>query len=534
MEYLLVICFAVLVEFLLAPQGNTIDSSRLLSSFPFAPSNTMHIAAILIAIALVSAITRLLVLKKTYSYPTYISNEVTYNLASYIFNQPFLDYTSKASTYYSHTLTAQIDDVTRAVRFTFLFISSLMSLVFIFVALLYIEPITVIVGFSLLGIFYFCIYKWNKKKIRKLSISIDDSKSAQLKTTKEASSLYRESIVSQSQTKIIEKLYNDGNKIRTDESESIYLSYLPKILVEAFFLVFFSLVALLYASKNYTAIASLFGISLGAYKALPAIQGIYGSSAMISSYRASLENVSHLLCRKPVNNNVHYRNYKKDMSNWNSITLSNVNFRFPGCSNYIIKDLNLRIKRGAIIGIKGHTGSGKSTLADLISGIIFVEEGQILIDREVLNQSNTNSWYPNVAYLSQNIALQEGTILENIIYPNMEDSPDLSRVDYVLKASSLESYVKSLPMGTSTQIGEDGARMSGGQKQRLALARALYRKASLLILDEATSALDDKTEKHVMESIYNLPNNISVILIAHRLSTLQNCDFVVDMNSSKC
>ena len=280
MEYLLVICFAVLVEFLLAPQGNTIDSSRLLSSFSFAPANISHVSILFIAIALLSSITRLLVLRKTYNYPTLISNEVTYNLASYIFNQTFLDYTSKTSIYYSHTLTAQIDDLTRALRFTFVFISSFMSLIFIFVALLYIEPIAVIVGFSLLGIFYFCLYSWNKQKIRKLSISIDDSRSIQLKITKEASSLYRESIVSQSQATIIENIYKHGNKLRKDESVSIYLSYLPKIVVEAFFLVFFSLVALLYASKNYTGIASLFGISLGAYKALPAIQGIYGSSAL--------------------------------------------------------------------------------------------------------------------------------------------------------------------------------------------------------------------------------------------------------------
>ena len=190
--------------------------------------------------------------------------------------------------------------------------------------------------------------------------------------------------------------------------------------------------------------------------------------------------------------------------------------------------MNLNIKSGQTIGIIGESGSGKSTFVDLLVGLHKPISGNILIDG-IDGLQMTQTWRNKIGYVSQTIYLTDDSILNNIALGVPDNMIDLSLINKILAQVQLEKFVNSLEKGINTRVGERGVQLSGGQKQRIGLARALYNKPEVLILDEATSALDNLTEKGVMDSVKNLRGDITKIIIAHRLSTLNECDVIYEL-----
>ena len=256
------------------------------------------------------------------------------------------------------------------------------------------------------------------------------------------------------------------------------------------------------------------------YRLMPALQQMYASFSNITYVGPSIDKV--------FNDLVNLKLLKKDedikpiLLN-NELTLHNVNFTYPNSSKLSLKDININIPAQAKVGFIGKTGCGKTTLIDIVLGILRPQKGSIIVDKKIISNSNLRSWQKSIGYVPQNIYLSDDTIAANIAFGLKEIN--LKLIEKVSKIANLDTFVKKdLPNQYNTIIGERGIRLSGGQRQRIGIARALYHNPQILILDEATSALDNQTEIAVTEALNNLSKTMTIIIIAHRLSTLKNCD----------
>jgi ATP-binding cassette subfamily B protein len=214
----------------------------------------------------------------------------------------------------------------------------------------------------------------------------------------------------------------------------------------------------------------------------------------------------------------------------NEIQLKNVSFRYSKDASLILDNITLSIPKGSRIGFMGSTGSGKSTLLDIIMGLLSPTEGTFIVDQTTINKENQRAWQDHIAHVPQNIYLSDSSIEENIALGIPFEEIDHSRVEEVVRQAQLIDMIENSQDGYKTLVGEQGVRLSGGQRQRISIARALYKKADVLIFDEATSALDSKTENEVMKSIEELGKKLTILIVAHRLTTLEGCDKVVKLD----
>ncbi len=218
----------------------------------------------------------------------------------------------------------------------------------------------------------------------------------------------------------------------------------------------------------------------------------------------------------------------------NEIVMKDISYKYPNTEKWILKDANVTIPIGSAVGIVGETGSGKSTFVDVLLGLLVMQKGEITADgQNIFEGNNYRKWLKNVGYIPQTVFMIDDTIRKNVAFGIPEDEIDEERVWEVLKEAQLDEFVKSLPEGLETGIGERGIRLSGGQRQRISIARALYDDPAVLVLDEATSALDNDTEKAIMDSINHLHGKKTLIIIAHRLQTIEKCDAVYRVENAK-
>ena len=214
------------------------------------------------------------------------------------------------------------------------------------------------------------------------------------------------------------------------------------------------------------------------------------------------------------------------------ITLENISYKYPGTECYIFDKANLTIPVGKSVGIVGSSGSGKTTIIDVLLGLLAAEEGKIKADKVDVFQ-NYQGWLKNIGYIPQTIFMLDSTIRKNVAFGVADEDIDDKKVWQALKEASLEEFVRGLPEGLDTGIGERGIRLSGGQRQRIGIARALFEDPEVLVLDEATSALDNETEAAIMDSINSLHGRKTLIIIAHRLQTIEKCDMVYRVSDKK-
>ena len=312
----------------------------------------------------------------------------------------------------------------------------------------------------------------------------------------------------------------------------------PKYLLEPVAFGGVILVVILYTAggQSLTQIIPLLGvIGLAGYRLLPAVQLLYGQISQMGTYRHTLEEVYEEFHNLDV---FHSTGTKEIFEaspapmNWsNSILVSDVTFRYTAAMHDTLKNLTLEIPRKSSIGIVGATGSGKSTLVDLLMGLHTPTSGQILVDGVALTPQNIRSWQAGIGYVPQDIFLIDDTIAQNIALGVAAEDIDEARLREAAAAASILTFIENdLPLGFDSIVGERGVRLSGGQRQRIALARALYRRPQLLILDEATSALDNETEAQVVEAINNLQGEVTMVVVAHRLSTIERCQTVLELS----
>jgi ATP-binding cassette subfamily B protein len=279
-----------------------------------------------------------------------------------------------------------------------------------------------------------------------------------------------------------------------------------------------------------TAIPVLGALALGAQRLLPSLQQAYSAYSTIKGSESSFKDVLDLLDQSLPEYAEQPR--PKPISFEKEIKLTNLSFRYTEDTPLVLKDIDLSLKKGARIGFMGVTGSGKSTLLDIIMGLLTPTGGELIIDKQPINNQNRRAWQAHIAHVPQNIYLSDGTIKENIAFGIAKGQIDHQRVKKAAQQAQIAELIEEWKDGYQTFVGERGIRLSGGQQQRIGIARALYRKANVIIFDEATSALDNETELEVMKAIEDLGKEITVLIIAHRLTTLKGCDKIIKLNKN--
>ena len=267
---------------------------------------------------------------------------------------------------------------------------------------------------------------------------------------------------------------------------------------------------------------------LGSQKLLPSIQQIYTAWARLKNSQSDLENVYSLISQNK-------QNIKRKEFIFSEIILENIRYRYPSSKNDVLKDLNLKIKAGEIIGIKGESGAGKTTLVDIIAGLLVPYSGKIFINGKKISKNKSKYqkiWSENISYIPQHIFLSDQPIANNVAFGIPNDLINIERVKKCLTMAQLSNFADNSTNNLKFKnIGDSGIRMSGGQRQRLAIARALYRNSKILIIDEGTSSLDSITEEEIIKLIKNLSEKITIIMIAHRLSTLTICNKIIEIQN---
>ena len=392
--------------------------------------------------------------------------------------------------------------------------------------ILFVNPMASLIVCLVLGLAYGLIYKAVSNFLNKLGVKRAQANELRFKVISEAFGAFKEVKVGGLERFFIDHFSTPAKNYAEKEATASIVRQLPKYALE---MVAFGgmLLALLYiiAQKGFTdAIPIIALYAFAGYRFMPALQQIYSSLTQLKFVGPVLDSIYEDLIslEKETENNKKEKIDFKD-----SIELKKVFFTYPNGSQPVLKNINLSIKCKQKIGIVGGTGSGKTTTVDLILGLLKPERGSLTVDELEINSQNYRRWQSMIGYVPQQIYLSDESIAENIAFGVDKEDIDYKAVERVAKIANLHDLVNNeLKNGYQSVVGERGIRLSGGQRQRIGIARALYHNPKLLIFDEATNSLDNLTEKAVIESIQNIDEDITIIMIAHRLNTVRNCDTI--------
>ena len=410
--------------------------------------------------------------------------------------------------------------------------TGLVSLALI-ILLIIVDPELTAVIILIFGGAYSGIYFFTRKFLYRKAKERLENNELRFKTLNEAFGAAKE-IKLRGLEKVYIKKFSDPSMIVARNSAlAASVSLLPRFFIEA--VAFGGIMLLvLYLMKGSSLSSVLPIISLyvfAGYRLMPALQQIYSSFSKINVTGPSLDKIyNDLKSLKPnnFNQNQDILAFSKD------ITLKNIYYDYPNSRRTILKDININIKAKTTIGLVGTTGSGKTTIVDIILGLLQPQKGNLKVDEENITAKNLRAWQNSVGYVPQFIYLSDDTIAANIAFGVDPKNVSQERIEEVAKIANLHNFViDELAEKYQTTVGERGVRLSGGQRQRIGIARALYHNPSVLVLDEATSALDNQTEEAVMDAVNSLNKDITIILIAHRLNTVKNCETIYKLEKGQ-
>ena len=409
-------------------------------------------------------------------------------------------------------------------------LSSSVMLTAILIALLTVSPVIAIAAFGGFGLIYaFIIRLTRKRQLINSKISARESTQV-IKSLQEGLGGIRDMLIDGSQATYCQIYSKSDLSLRRAQGNSLFISSSPRYAMEALGMILiatlaFSLVQQLDGITK--AIPILGALALGAQRLLPVLQQVYSSWSVIQGGQVSLQDTLALL-DQPLPDYVNQPDTQPLPFKY-SISLKQLDFRYSSQMPYVVKQLNLTIAKGSRVGFIGATGSGKSTLLDIIMGLLQPTNGILEVDKQAITLGNHRAWQAHIAHVPQAIFLADSSIEENIAFGVPKDQIDIDWVRQVARQAQLAETIESFPRQYQTVVGERGVRLSGGQRQRIGIARALYKKADVIIFDEATSALDNGTEQSIMQAIEMLSKDLTLLIIAHRLTTLKNCTQVFEL-----
>lgn len=484
------------------------------------------------AAALLSGAVRLLLLWANTRLSFALGADLGINIYRRTLYQPYAVHVGRNSSEIISGISGKANNVIYGVFLpTLSLINASMLLLTVLFAFLAFEPLIAISIFGGFGSIYLLVVWVTRKKLNADGRIISIESVSVIKALQEGLGGIRDIIIDGSQETYCQGYQKADLALRKAQGNSVFIASSPRYAVEALGMLLLAVVAYLLAngSEGVDSVIPVLGtFALGALRLLPILQQSYASWAALQSGRASLEDTLKLLdqsisefddqCSVP------------EMLFERHIRLKNVAFRYSLEGPDVLKNLNLTIPKGSRVGFVGVTGSGKSTLLDIIMGLLQPTSGALEVDGEVISCTNNRVWRAHIAHVPQSIFLADGTVEENIAFGIPKNQIDHDRVRLVAHQAQIAGSIETWPEKYHTLVGERGVRLSGGQRQRIGIARALYKKADVIILDEATSALDIETEQAVMKMIEELSVQATLLIIAHRLTTLRNCTMIFELD----
>ena len=460
-----------------------------------------------------------------------IGANLSINIYRKTLHQPYKIHISRNSSAVITGISNKIDIVSNSIILNGLnLVTSIVMLITILCALFTVNFTVTLALFGSITCIYGLLIKLTRKKLLENSKRIAVESTQVIKTLQDGLGGVRDILLDGSQEVYCSAYTKADFPLRRAQGFNHIVGHSPRYIMESLGLVLIATLASSLVSRPggiVEAIPLLGLIGLGAQRLLPIIQQAYAAwSGMLSTQGILLDVLSYLDQKMPEiekQNSILLFN--------KSLKLENVSFSYGLRKATVVEGCNLEIKKGTCVGFIGKTGSGKSTILDILMGLLSPTSGYLKVDKKKINNKNRRQWQKHIAHVPQSIFLTDSTIAQNIAFGQFDSEIDKSRLKDAAKKAQLSDFIESLPRKYQTVVGERGVQLSGGQRQRIGIARALYKNADVLILDEATSSLDIHTESSLMDIIESLGHEMTILVVAHRLTTLKRCDVIYELDN---
>lgn len=493
----------------------------------------LPVTVLFIVASVLSGLVRLLLLRVNTRMSFSIGVDLGFDIYRRTLYQPYLVHVSRNTS----EIISGITNKTHIVIYNVVLPSlNLVSALFILTAvtglLFVINPWVALLALTLFGLIYGGVILGVRRRLSRNGARIAAMSTEVIKSLQEGLGGIRDILLDGSQ-EVYSAMYRQSDGVlRRAQADNTFVGQSPRYVVESLSMVVMAGFAYVMSRSNDTAtmvVPTLGALAVGAQRVLPVLQQAYLAWSHIRAGQEPLRQALDLL-DQPLPEEIN-RCISEPVAFEREIRLDGVSFRYPGSSNWLFESLDLVIPKGARVGFVGVTGSGKSTLLDIVMCLLPPANGKLRIDGKAITAANRLRWQSHIAHVPQAIFLADRSIEENIAFGVPPDQIDRQRVVSAARMAQLDRLIESWPDQYGTSVGERGVRLSGGQRQRIGIARALYKEADVLVFDEATSALDNETEQAVMESIEGLSRDLTILIIAHRLTTIRGCDLVIDLTA---
>ena len=535
LEYLTLLSVSLFLSSLSDPES-LINNKIFIGLFNFNIKNSSQVVfystLIFISIIFLSSIIRIINLWINMKYRTQLITYLENNAFSKIIDQNYSFHIKNNSSNLLTILTTDIEKTNFFIENLQTFVTSIFIGFSITYGLVNLNVKITLFSVLLFLILYTILGKYTNKNVKIFSKKESKANSELIKGIVESLGSIRELILSGNKDFVLSKFNKSSFSLRVNQGYNSFLTTFSRFAFEGIGLFVVAVIGyfIFNESDDTKSVIALLGtFSLGALKLLPTMQSIYRSYSLLYFYEKPLEKVLKILYlpSNPSRDNFKHKFFKK------SIDITNLFYKFPGTQKIIINNINFKIFKGEKIGIIGKTGSGKTTLINLIMGLLSPSKGNIRVDDEYIVDSKEDTrtnWLKNITLVPQEIFLYDSSIYENIAFNINLEEINKKEIEKSAKLSCAHDFIVDRPLKYSSLTGENGINFSGGQKQRLGIARAIYSNSEIIILDEATNALDEKTENKVISSLLKIKGK-TIISVAHRLNTLRNFDRIIELDN---
>ena len=495
-----------------------------------------YLSLLMLLFYFASTLINILTINKSIKYGRLISSELTIRLFRYYLSRDILFHSKNSNSDLLKRLSQEVDRVTSGVIDPFILLNARLILITLMlgVSFYFYSTLTIIV-ISIIFFGYLVTYFILQKRISFWGKKVSDQSNIMFKIILESLASLKYITILKKKDFFIQNYKNSKMQHALSGGRNIILSLMPRYFME--FIIFFIIITLIiitlkiYDDNLYDSLITLSFFGVLGFKLLPSAQSSFFYITTIQSHLAAYQSIESDLqnSKNQLDENFHFNNnfislekiaFEKD------IFIKNVSILYPEKKVSAINDITIKIPAKKLVAFVGKTGSGKTTLVNYIMGFLNSHEGEMFIDNKIINKENLSQWQSNIGFVPQDIFLLDSSIKENIAFGVEKELIDESKINKILEVVQLNEFVKNLEYGLETNVGTNGVKLSGGQKQRIAFARALYSEPELLILDEATNALDGVTEENIMNCIFNFSGSKTVIIVAHRISTIRKCDII--------
>lgn len=482
-----------------------------------------------------SALVSMLTVWRLSMYGARVGAELSSRLFHHYMHQPWLFHSSGSSSQLTNRIAQECQRVTGAIINPLMQMNAkLVMATLMAVAIFLYNPVVALIGLAIFALAYLMLYRTVRRRLVRNGRSITQAQRWRFKLMGEGFGGIKDALLLGRQDSFTQRFNAASADFSAAQGTTQALSQVPRYAMElvAFGSVIFLILYLLAAHEGNlgTILPVLSVYALAGFKLLPAFQQVYTSVSQIRGNLAAFEGLrDDLRASVAVGLSPAWTEADNPRPHWRpqrSIMLNDVVFTYPGKQEPAVKGLDLEVAVNKVIGLVGASGSGKSTAIDLLLGLIEPQQGELRIDGEPVTAERRRAWQNSLGFVPQSIFLADSSIRENIAFGLPPAAIDEEKVRRAATMAHLDELLAELPQGFDTRVGERGVQLSGGQRQRIGIARALYDDAEVLILDEATSALDGITEKLIMDAIHDFSGKKTIIMIAHRLATVKQCDII--------